>query len=143
MSGETILTITGPGVSPYSARGLKQSLAPIQAAQNLRRTINAALVDVSAAQFRKYASNIACTDQNAPAFDGLWPGAQVTVDCVATLSYKTAGGSPQRTIVPDSSYTEGAFTIYRPRLIMRVVNFTEEQDEYGAAVGWSLDLEEI
>lgn len=142
MANETLLVISGPGVSPYSARGLSQTLTPIQAAQNTRRTVNGSLIDISAAQFRKFRSTISCTDQNTPALDGIWPGEQVTVDCVATLSYKTVGGSPSRPVVPGSSYVEGAFTIYRPRLTMIVMNFAVQEDEYGAAISWSLDLEE-
>ena len=142
MANETLLVISGPGVSPYSARGLSQTLTPIQAAQNTRRTVNGSLIDISAAQFRKFRSTISCTDQNTPALDGIWPGEQVTVDCVATLSYKTVGGSPSRPVEPGSSYVEGAFTIYRPRLTMIVMNFAVQEDEYGAAISWSLDLEE-
>lgn len=143
MANETLLVISGHGVSPFSARGLSQTLEPIQGAANLRRTINGALVNLSEFQFQKYHSSISCTDQNVPALDGVWPGVQLTIDCVAELSYKTAGGSPQRTVVPDSSRTEGAFTIYRPRLVVRVLNYSETQDEYGASVAWSLEVEEI
>jgi hypothetical protein len=99
-------------------------------------------VDISAPQFRKFRSTISCNDQNTPALDGIWPGQQLTIDCVATLSYKTLGGSPSRAIVPGSSYVEGAFTIYRPRLTMIVMNYAVQEDEYGAAVSRSLDLEE-
>jgi hypothetical protein len=67
----------------------------------------------------------------------------LTVDCAATLSYKTASGSPVRPVVPDSSYTEGDYTIYRPRLQMRVKNFTTQEDEWGATISWSLELEEV
>lgn len=142
MADETLLVISGHGVSPFSARGLSQTLEPIQGAGNLRRTINGALVDLSEFQFQKYHSTITCTDQNAPALDGVWPGDQLTIDCVAELSYKTAGGTPQRTVVPGSSRVEGAYTIYRPRLVVRVVSYSETQDEYGASVSWSLEVEE-
>jgi hypothetical protein len=140
---ETLLGISGPGISPYSARGLSQTLEPIDAAKNMRRTINGTLLDVSAEQFRKYRSTISCNDQNTPALDGIWPGMTLTVDCVATLSYKTGGGAPSRSVVPGSSYAQGTFTIYRPRLTMIVSNYSVQEDEYGAAVSWSLDLEEV
>jgi hypothetical protein len=143
MSNETLLEITGPGIAPYSARGITQTLATIQAAQNMRRTINGTLLDISASQFRKYASNISCADQLAPAFDGLWPGQALTVHCVAELSYKTLGGSPSRPAVPGSSRTEGAYTYYRPILQMRVVSPSMSADEYAAQNQWSIDLEEI
>jgi hypothetical protein len=139
----TVLRLSGPGVSPYSARGLNQTLEPIAQSEALWRTINGSFIDVSAPQFRKYHSVISCSDQNAPAFDGVWPGQLLTVDCVVTLSYKTDGGSPARPVVPDSSYQEGAYTIYRPRLQMRVRNYQTTEDEWGAVVSWSLDLEEV
>lgn len=136
----TNLVISGPGIQPYSARGLTQTLSPINAASSQRRTINGNLKDLSRAQFRKYASTISCQDQTAPAFAGVWPGMQVTVDCVAELSFPTATGMPERTVV--DSRVDGDFTFYRPRLVMRVTDFNESQDEYGAQVSWSLQLEE-
>jgi hypothetical protein len=140
----TLLVLSTPmGVPLFSARGLKQSLTVIRQAQQLRRTINGELVDLSLSQFRKYASTISCTDQRAPAIDGIWPGQILTVSCVAELSYLTAGGSPARTVVSGSSYTEGDFTFYRPQLTMRVVTPQTEMDEWKASVGWSLQLEEI
>lgn len=138
----TALVISEFGVPLYSARGLSQTLEPIAAAASMRRTVNGELHDLSAPQFRKYQSTISCADQNAPAFDGLYPGQEVVVDCIARLSYK-AGGSPSRPVVEDSEFSESGFTYYRPRLTMRVVNFSEQEDEYGAQVSWSLQLEEI
>lgn len=140
----TLLVLSSPmGVPLYSARGLKQSLSVIRAAQQLRRTINGALVDLSLAQFRKYSSTISCADRRAPAIDGVWPGQVLTVDCVAELSYLTAGGAPARPVVSGSSYTEGDYTFYRPQLTMRVVTPQTEIDEWKASVGWKLDLEEV
>lgn len=148
MSNETLLVLSGHGVQPYSARGLSQSLDPIGASANLRRSINGVLHDVSQVQFRKYKSTISCSDQSAPALDGVWPGMVLDVDCVAELSYKT-GGSPARPVVEVGSSeepatrTDGAFTFYRPRLSMRVMNYSTTEDEYGRTVQWSLELEEV
>ena len=138
-----VLTLSGIGVPPYSARGASQTLEPIEAAQQLRRTINGALIDLSRPEFRKYRSTISCADQQPPAIDGVWPGQVVTVGCISELSYKTSGGTPARSIVPGSSRTEGDYTIYRPQLTMRVVSFSQDTDEYGATVSWSLELEEV
>jgi hypothetical protein len=143
MSNETLLVLSGHGVQPYSARGLSQTLDPIEASANLRRSINGVLHDLSQAQFRKYKSTISCSDQTAPALDGVWPGVVLTVDCVAELSYKTSGGSPQRSVVSGSSRTDGAFTFYRPTMSMRVMNYSTSEDEYGRTVQWSLELEEV
>jgi hypothetical protein len=139
----TLLVISGPGLPNYSSRGLSQTLDPIDAAGALTRTVNGGLIDLSANQMRKYRSTITCTDQDAPALDGIWPGVSLVVDCVPELGYLTAGGSPQREVVPGSSRVAGAWSWYRPRLYMLVVNYTANTDEYGAAVAWSLDLEEI
>lgn len=143
MANETLLVLSGPGVAPYSARGLTQTLTPIAAAANNRRSINGDLLDLSQPQFRKYASSISCADQIAPALDGVWPGMTLTVDCVAELSFKTAGGSPQRTAVTWPGRVEGAYTYYRPRLTMKVMSHNQQLDEYGCVVQWSLELEEV
>ena len=54
------LVIAGIGLPAASIRGVTQTLEPIGAAAQLMRTVNGALVDVSAAAFRKYASTIRC-----------------------------------------------------------------------------------
>lgn len=141
MAGETVLSWTGDGVSPFSARGLTQTLEPIDAAGYFRRTVNGALVNLSPTQFRKYRSRISCRDGDPPALDGVNVGTSLTVNCAATLSYLT-GGSPSRGVVGGSSFTSGSYTIYRPVLTMLVVRKSQSFDEYGAVNGWDLDLEE-
>lgn len=139
----TLLVISGPGMPPYAARGLTQTLDPVSASGVVARTVNGGLINLSPSQMQKYKSTISCTDMDSPALDGIWPGQALTVDCVPELAYLTAGGSPERTVVPGSSRVAGAWTWYRPRLEMMVVNYSERTDEYGAAVEWQLDLEEI
>jgi hypothetical protein len=139
----TLLSISGIDLPPYATRDITQTLEPIQQAKQTRRTVDGVLRDISAPQFQKYKSTITCTDQQDPSLDGIWPGKQVTVDCVAELGYKTSGGSAQRTVVTSSSRTDGDFTFYRPRLTMRVVSYSQQTNEYGADVGWQLDLEEV
>ena len=133
------LIIAGIGLPAASIRGVTQTLEPIGAAAQLMRTVNGALVDVSAAAFRKYVSTIRCSDQAPPALDGIWPGQLVTVDCVAELVH-AEGGTPARTVV--ASRTEDGFVFYRPRLAMRVISFDLDRDEWGAITSWSLSLEE-
>lgn len=142
VAGETLLVISGDGMPPYAVRGLTQTLEPIDAAKNLRRTVNGSLLDLSLSQFRKYRSEITCSDIDSPAFDALEIGDTVTVDCVSELAYKTSGGSPSRPVVTGSSRTSGDYTFYRPRLTMVVTGKSQETDEYGAAVSWTLELEE-
>lgn len=139
---DTLLILTGIGVPLYSARGLTQTLEPIAAAANLRRTVNGDLRDISFEPFRKYHSKISCTDQRAPAIDGIWPGMTVTVHCVQELCYPV-GGTPGRPMVSGSDRTESGFVFYRPVLEMLVVAMTDQTDEYAADVQWSMDLEEV
>jgi hypothetical protein len=106
---QTLLVISGMGFSPYAARGLTQTLVPIEQAKQLRRTASGKLVDVSVAQFRKYRSTISCTDQRAPAIDGIWPGMVVTVSCVAELSHPPSG-APSRPVVAGSIREEEGYT---------------------------------
>lgn len=140
----TVLNITSIGVPPYSARGLTQTLTPIQAGYSQRRTVNGTLVNLAATEYRKYRSVITGNDQQPPPYDNFWIGQQIVVDCIAELAYTTGqAGSPARTVVSGSSRTESGFTFYRPRLTMLVVNWSIAKDEYGAVTGWSLDSEEV
>lgn len=143
MSALSELVIAGMGVNPWSARGLTQTLEPIGAAGSMRRTVNGELRNLGLTQFQKYRSTISCTDVSVPPLDGVWPGLEVTVDCVAELSYPTATGSAERTVVSGSSYTDGAFTFYRPQLTMLVVGYKLDYDEFQKLHGWQLDLEEV
>lgn len=139
----SLLVISGAELTPYAQRGVTQTLAHIDQASQLKRTINGNLEDISFVGFRKYKSSITGTDMKAPAWDDVWPGKTVTVDCVAELSYKTVGGTPSRPVVPDSSYTEGDYTFYRPRLTMKIIDYQQSDDEYGEAVSFTIDLEEV
>jgi hypothetical protein len=139
---DTLLVIGGL-LTPYSARGLRQTLQPISQDNALRRTVNGALVDLTLSAFRKYTSTITASDQSVPALNNVWIGAQVTVDCIVELAYVTSGGSAQRTVVPGSSRVSGAYTFYRPRLTMRIVDYQVELDEWQAEIGWSMRLDEV
>lgn len=140
----TVLELNGMGVVPYSTRAAVQTLEPIeQAGAGIYRDVNGVLRQAGGTSFRKYKSTISCTDMRPFAIDGVWPGKLVTVGCIQTLAYLTAGGSPQRTPVTGSSFTEGLWTFYRPQLAMMVISFSIQEDEYGAEVGWSMSLEEI
>ncbi len=50
------------------------------------------------------------------------------------------GDSAARPVV--ASRTEGGFVFYRPRLAMRVLSFDLDRDAWGAAVAWTMTLEE-
>jgi hypothetical protein len=137
----SILTITGIGISPYAARGLTETISPIPSTNQLVRTVNGTLIDLSLPAFRKYAVLITGSDQRPPCFNGIWPGVSVTVACISLLA--RTGGSADRTPVTGSIFTEEAITYYRPQLTMRVTDFQWTTDEFGARVGWTLALEEV
>ena len=52
-------------------------------------------------------------------------------------------GPHHRPEVSGSSYTEGAYTFYRPELTMMVKTVETQFDEWKNVVGWKLDLEEV
>lgn len=140
------LSAAPPSVNPWSARQLRGTLRPIDAARGhdkLARTVNGTLIDISAHQMRKYVLEIRSGDMAAPALDGLWLGMALNVDCHVELAYLTAGGAPGRTVVPGSTWADGNFTYYRPRLLMLIGDMQLEREEWGAVVNWSLVLEEV
>ena len=139
----TLLVITGMGVPPYSARGISQSFTPIEGAAQVLRSVNGVAMDFSHEQFRKYKTSITCSDQQAPALNGVWPGKVITVECAAELSYLTAGGAPARPVVPGSSRVDGDFTFYRPILELMVTAFNQGSGEWSAEVAWALEGEEV
>lgn len=138
----TLLVIEGVDLPRFSARGLTQTLDHIDQAASIQRSINGEPIDFSAPQFRKYKSTITCTDQQTPLPDDLWPGAYVTVDCVAELQFDPSFG-PEHSVVSGSERVDGGRSFYRPVLDMIVMTFTTTKDEYQATVGWQIDLEEV
>jgi len=135
-----------PSVPLYASRGLTGTLRPIdlaQGADKLRRTVNGTLIDVSAPQMRKYQLTASGSDMEPPAFDGLWPGMEVEVDCNVELAYLTVTGPPSRTAVLGSEHVRGDYTWYAPSFVMRIAELSIDQDEWGAAVSWTFVAEEI
>lgn len=148
----TVLTISGIDFTPWSARGLSQTLEAVSESSQLARTVDGELDDLSTSQFRKYRSTISCNDFDIPAIDGLFPGQEVVVDCIVELSYaepgtstgvETLGDSASRPIVPGSLVSENGFVRYRPRLTMRVESLSTTRDEWNAVSQWSIDLVEV
>jgi hypothetical protein len=141
---DTLLTISGLGGFQYQARGLTQTMGVIGAMKQQKRDINGNLLDLSNPIFRKYTSRISCTDVDAPPLDGLFDGMIVTVQCAVEFCYPTGNpGSPYRTPVSGSDYTQGNFTFYRPALLMMVMDVQQHLDEWKRDNGWDLELEEV
>jgi hypothetical protein len=98
---------------------------------------------------QKYESTISCTDQQAPRFDGIWPGQAVLVNCVCELAYLTGStaepGSPGRTVVPGSTprETDDGFTYYRPQIAFMVTDYQQSHDEYPHDYQWQISLREV
>jgi hypothetical protein len=146
MTDNTLLTLSAIGIPPYSARGLKQTLTPINAATQLRRTVNGALTDVADPLFRKYASIITGGDVDPPAVDMVWPGRTLVVGCIVELSVQDSETDPPtlgRSVVSGSQRTADGFIFYRPLLTMKVISWNIADDEWPADVTWSLNLEEV
>lgn len=143
---QTVLTLGGMGVVPYSTRGATQTLDFYEgAAANIYTDVNGVTRLAGGTQFQKYRSTISCTDQRPIAADGVWPGKIVTVGCIVELAYKTADGPPSRTPVEGSEVvdTGSDFTIFCPLLTMMVMDLKIQKNEWGAEVGWSMDLLEV
>jgi hypothetical protein len=140
------LSAPAPGINPWSARGLRGTLTPIDAAKGtdkLARTVNGTLTDISAPQMRKYRLEVSGDDQAPPALDGLWVGMVVIVNSHVEMAYLTATGFSGRSPVPGSVRVEDAFTYYCPQFTMMIVEHQIERQEWGQAVSWSLALEEV
>ena len=143
MTDTTILVLQGMGIPPWSARGLTETLRPVAASAQLARDINGTMRDWGDTAFRKYALTISGSDLDPPAADMVWPGTELTVDCITELAYESMTGSPGRTAVSGSEREADGFTFYRPQLSMMVTGWSIQTDEYGAEIGWTLELEEI
>ena len=139
---DTLLTISGIGIAPFSARAAHQTLEPIGASSKLARTVNGVAIDISPPQMRKYATHITCEDMNSPAIDSIWPGMQLTIGCITELSFLT-GGSAGRAMVSGSLRFEGSYSFYRPQLVVLITSFSIDTDEWGARVSWNLQGEEV
>lgn len=143
-NSDTMLSISSFGHMLFQARNLSQTLTVISEASQMERTINGDLEDISAPQFRKYASKITVPSEVYPTpIDGIFPGMQVTVHCAVSLAYITGSvGFPKRTEVSGSSWSENGYTFYRPVLVMLIRDIETHFDEWKNIVGWSMDLEE-
>ena len=62
---DTLLLIDIMGEFQYQARDLEQKLVPIRQSAQVRRTWNGTLIDVSNPLFRKYSTEVTCTDVSA------------------------------------------------------------------------------
>ena len=142
-SDSTLLKISGVGMSPYAARGLTQTLNPIEQAKDLRRTINGELIDFSVEQFRKYASVISGNDQMPPGVAGVWPGRGRPGRMRRRALLPHRGRKRRAARGGGLGAHRGSVHLLPTGAEMRVVDFSQSFDEWDAQVSWSLTLEEI
>lgn len=140
MSNETLLNLD-IGVPLYAARGLTQTIDLIAEAGIFRRTTSGKIRNIAGPQFKLYKTSIICSDAYGLALDGIFPGDELVLDCVAELGYKF-GLLPQREVIDGSSYQIGDTVWYRPRLYITVTFFEISRNEYGAVTAWRLEGEE-
>lgn len=168
---ESILKLSVGGLPPLSARGCTQTLTPLPLGHQ-QRTLNGELIHWGE-QGVKYQSHIQCQDQTVLATDGLFPGVDVTVECIQPLWQRFEGKTEgSNTIRLDREPVEGSivamtaereplsvtcegsslelpgmaepiFVCYRPRLKMKVRHYELFTNEWGLSSGWKLDLEEV
>lgn len=153
---------------PFSVRECTQSLTPLPQGI-LRRTINGTLVCIGNKGHEKFQSMISCKDKSPPAFEKLWVGTHLKVGCIQSLTQAVPVGASNISLGRDplschaydplgkmwaiekvekncvflSPGFPGGFITYRPWLMMIVKHYHLETDEWGASVGWHLELEEV
>lgn len=170
MTDETELVLGNLVLPAGSGRGITQSIQPIDNG-DVRRTVNGTLLDLTREENRKYESQIQVQDMATPTLAGIWKGQTLNpVECITpfrelvspasathTLIRTPVAGSVWGyddvtgekvfpTIVAGEDITFAApvnFIEYRPSLVMMVLAFTTDRDEYGAVEGYTIDLEEI
>jgi hypothetical protein len=81
---DTALTLSSIDVGYFSARGVTESLKPIDGGRQAR-TINGALIDLSLPQHRKFAVTLQFGDVQPVGLDGVYKGLAVTVHCITEL----------------------------------------------------------
>jgi hypothetical protein len=60
-----------------------------------------------------------------------------------SVTFETTGGLHYADVAFPTGTTGAAFVIYRPELSCLVDNWNEDTDEYAAAPGWTLELQEV
>jgi len=119
----TLLTIDLIDFSDYAVRGITMTLTPIDQAKNLARDCRGALADISVAQFRQYKISITCTDHEAPVLSGIWPGQDITINCIPGLGASNASGDVLN-------------------ILAKVTSWNTSRPEWDAEVAWQLEAEQ-
>ncbi|MDR2681438.1 MAG: hypothetical protein LBB29_00080 [Holosporaceae bacterium] len=169
---ETNLILGISGLPPESARNCTQELHPIPNGE-FKKSVNGDLLFLKSSENKKYKSVISCRDINFPIIDSVWIGSQMNVGCIQNLWQSIEPGKQKirliRPVVRDSinvlnaagdhikftfnddtnevellkKYDEKIFVSFRPWLIMTVVDFSFETNEWNMNGEWKIVLEEI
>lgn len=138
---DTILSLGDIALPVGSARGIKQTLEPINIVR--RRTVNGDLRSLTPEQLKRWRVNVSCSDQNTPAIDDLLSlDDEIAVVPIQEWKFTTATGSPSRRIAIGTDHDEDGITYYRPVLMMMITAFSSSIDEWAADQSWSITLEE-
>lgn len=111
---DTVLVLSGIGIVPFSARGLSETLAPIDQGSQIRRSVNGALTDLSLTAFRKYRLTISGSDMQPVALNGVWRGQAVTVSCITELAKAVTLVAGAASTVLDRPFVAGSGRAVRP-----------------------------
>jgi len=145
-----------------SSRFIDTSHEPISGSYQAERAIDGTLINLKYDGFDSYAVSISCTDHNAPALTGIFPGSVITVHYPAEFIEPGPSVTLTRDPVPGSivahsadgrilSRPEGktlnvpgaAYFSYRPILTIMVNGFSNSNKERKADARWSISGEEI
>jgi hypothetical protein len=168
--GETNLILGIAGLPPESARNCQQELSPVPNGE-FKKSINGDLLFLETNERKRYKSVISCKDTNSPVIEGIWVGSQISVGCIQNLWQVIKPGELKTRLIRPAvensvcvlnnlgdavrfeltdhevelykTSEEKIFVCFRPWLVMRVINFSLETDEWGMSGGWKLLLEEI
>jgi len=143
MSDDTLLRLTGLGIPPYSARGIVETLTPIDQQGFFARSITSGtLLNLGLSDLQKYRIRLEAEDIRPPAFEAMWRGTELEVELTTVLAVE-GSAAPSKPYVEGSVEEADGFTRYRPKLDVMVVDFSLQNDEWEALRRWSLTLEEI
>lgn len=119
------------------------SIAFIDQASRLRRTVNGTLVSTARPQFRKRRVTLSASDRILPATYGIAPDALCVVHCPIVV--RERGNTPTSAAVPGSVLVgpEGEWVEYRPLITGRVLPGEMNETEWQSSAGWSLTVEEV
>lgn len=120
-------------VIPYEAsRGIKQTLRPIDGGTEMRRSVNGNLIVVANPRFRKYATEITCSDYDVPAFGDLWVGDRITIESVVPIQQRVVGGTVSLKRLPVENSVEAFDSEGDPVEIYRISGDFDSHTDYEA-----------